>query len=149
MKLTQKKCRMRLPKMKSANALVVARQHYTFVSIRHHPPPPRNTYLSCEIPSNSALFSAFVWILKLAVSTNCPTVAENPDRKALKGYIIVPCLLVFVFPFCLLLLLLLLASTIGGEILCFSLLCLGPNVHSFRQSRSRRIVELRPLSGNP
>jgi len=32
------------------------------------------------------LFSGFVWILKLAVRTNWPTVAEKPDRKALNGY---------------------------------------------------------------
>jgi hypothetical protein len=47
------------------------------------------TYLSCDIFSKSALLSAFVCILKLAVSTNCPTVAEKPDRKALKGW--TPC----------------------------------------------------------
>jgi len=46
----------------------------------------KHPYLSCDILSNSALFSAFVCIRKLAVSTNCPTVAEKPDRKALNGY---------------------------------------------------------------
>jgi len=61
MKLTQKKWRSRLPKMKSANAL------------------------SFDVLSNSALFSGFVWIRKLAVSTNWPTVALKPDRNALKG----------------------------------------------------------------
>jgi hypothetical protein len=34
----------------------------------------------------SALFWGLVWILKLAVRTNWPTVAEKPERKALKGY---------------------------------------------------------------
>jgi len=33
----------------------------------------------------SALFWGLVWILKLAVRTNWPTVAEKPERKALKG----------------------------------------------------------------
>ena len=44
------------------------------------------SYLSGEIVPNSSLFSALVWMRNEAVSTNCPTVAENPDRKALKGY---------------------------------------------------------------
>jgi hypothetical protein len=35
--------------------------------------------------TNSALFSGFVCILKLAVSTNWPTVALKPDKNALKG----------------------------------------------------------------
>jgi hypothetical protein len=43
------------------------------------------TYRSFDILSNSALFSGFVWIRKLAVRTNCPTVALKPARKALKG----------------------------------------------------------------
>jgi len=46
----------------------------------------RVSYLSSEVPRNSFSFSGFVCIRKLAVSTNCPTVAENPARKALKGY---------------------------------------------------------------
>lgn len=45
------------------------------------------THLSCDMLPKSALFSGFVWILKLAVSTNWPTVAANPERKALKGCI--------------------------------------------------------------
>ena len=60
-------------------------------------------YLSGETSSKEALFSVFVCIRKEAtapsvshapcdpksnipVRTNCPTVAENPDKKALKGY---------------------------------------------------------------
>ena len=43
-------------------------------------------YLSCDMEPKSALFCGLVWILKLAVSTNWPTVAEKPERKALKGY---------------------------------------------------------------
>lgn len=43
-------------------------------------------YLSCDTLLNSPLLSGFVWIRKLAVKTNCPTVAENPERKALNGY---------------------------------------------------------------
>ena len=46
----------------------------------------RLSYLSSEVPRNSFSFSGFVCIRKLAVSTNCPTVAEKPARKALKGY---------------------------------------------------------------
>ena len=41
--------------------------------------------LSCDMVPNSALFSGLVWILKLAVSTNWPTVAAKPERNALKG----------------------------------------------------------------
>lgn len=47
----------------------------------------RNADLSCDLPLNSALFSGFVCTRKLAVRTNWPTVAENPERKALKGCI--------------------------------------------------------------
>jgi hypothetical protein len=43
------------------------------------------TNLSGDTESNSALFSAFVWMRNEAVKTNCPTVAENPERKALNG----------------------------------------------------------------
>lgn len=46
-----------------------------------------HTYLSTDIRSNSALFSGLVCMRKLAVSTNWPTVAEKPERKALNGYI--------------------------------------------------------------
>lgn len=61
MKLTQKKCSNKLPKMKSANAR------------------------SCEIFSKCTLFSEFVWMRSEAVRTNWPTVALKPERKALKG----------------------------------------------------------------
>ena len=61
-KLTQKKCSSRDPKTKSAKAR------------------------SCEMLWNSTLFSGFVCMRKLAVSTNWPTVALKPDRNALKGY---------------------------------------------------------------
>lgn len=61
MKLMQKKCRIREPKTKSAKAR------------------------SCEMLSKSALFSGFVCMRSEAVSTNWPTVALNPDRKALNG----------------------------------------------------------------
>ncbi len=44
------------------------------------------TYRSWLTLLNSALFCGLHWILKLAVSTNCPTVALNPDRNALNGY---------------------------------------------------------------
>jgi hypothetical protein len=43
------------------------------------------TYLSWEMLSNSALFSGLVCMRKLTVRTNWPTVAEKPERKALKG----------------------------------------------------------------
>ena len=62
MKLTQKKCSNNDPSTKSANAR------------------------SCEIFSNSALFSGLVWMRSEAVRTNWPTVALKPERKALKGY---------------------------------------------------------------
>lgn len=42
-------------------------------------------YLSCEIFSKSALFAGLVCMRRLAVRTNCPTVAPKPERKALKG----------------------------------------------------------------
>jgi len=61
MKLTQKKCSIKLPKMKSANAR------------------------SFDTVLNSVAFSGFVWIRKLAVRTNWPTVAEKPERNALNG----------------------------------------------------------------
>lgn len=60
-KLTQKKCNSRLPNTKSANAL------------------------SCEMLSKLALFSGLVWMRSDAVSTNWPTQALKPERKALKG----------------------------------------------------------------
>ena len=44
------------------------------------------TYRSCETVLNSDLFSGFVWMRRLAVRTNWPTVALKPARKALKGY---------------------------------------------------------------
>jgi hypothetical protein len=65
MKFTQKKCNNNEPSTKSANAR------------------------SCEIFSNSALFSGFVWMRSDAVRTNWPTVALKPERKALKGCSIV------------------------------------------------------------
>ena len=43
------------------------------------------TYRSWLTLANSALFCGLHWILNEAVSTNCPTVALKPDRKALKG----------------------------------------------------------------
>jgi hypothetical protein len=61
MKLTQKKCSNKLPKTKSAKAR------------------------SCEMLSNSDMFSGFVWMRSEAVRTNWPTVALKPERKALKG----------------------------------------------------------------
>ena len=79
MKLTQKKCSIKLPNTKSANALCLL---LAAVRIRLH----RMPYLSSLMPSNSFLFSGFVCILKLAVRTNWPTVALKPDKKALKGY---------------------------------------------------------------
>lgn len=60
-KLTQKKCNSNDPSTKSANAR------------------------SCEMLPNSALFSGFVWMRSDAVSTNWPTVALKPERKALNG----------------------------------------------------------------
>jgi hypothetical protein len=60
-KFTQKKCSNNEPSTKSANAR------------------------SCEMFSNSALFSGFVWMRSEAVRTNWPTVALKPERKALKG----------------------------------------------------------------
>lgn len=49
-------------------------------------PMPGFTYLSCDMVPNSPVFCGFVWIRKLAVSTNWPMVAEKPERKALKGF---------------------------------------------------------------
>lgn len=46
----------------------------------------KKTHLSSLVAENSALFSGFVWIRRLTVRTNWPTVAEKPDRKALKGW---------------------------------------------------------------
>ncbi len=43
------------------------------------------THRSCDTALNSARFSTFVWMRKLAVRTNWPTVALKPERKALKG----------------------------------------------------------------
>ena len=45
------------------------------------------THRSFETVTNSVLFSGFVWMRRLAVRTNWPTVAEKPARKALKGCI--------------------------------------------------------------
>lgn len=51
-----------------------------------NPPGKQNrTYRSSLVAVNSALFSGFVWMRRLAVRTNWPTVAEKPDRNALKG----------------------------------------------------------------
>jgi len=114
MKFTQKKCSIRLPNTKSANALFIRgnRQpttlwqnpHAIFLSKHHNPftspihpsvqPALRQsngrkgvtTYRSWLTLWNSALFCGLHWILKLAVSTNCPTVALKPDRNALNGY---------------------------------------------------------------
>ena len=47
----------------------------------------RRLYRSGLTLLNSALFSGFVWMRKLAVRTNWPTVALKPARKALKGWI--------------------------------------------------------------
>lgn len=58
----QKKCSINEPNTKSANAR------------------------SCEMLSNSALFSGFVCMRSEAVRTNWPTVALKPERKALKGW---------------------------------------------------------------
>jgi hypothetical protein len=44
-------------------------------------------YRSWEMLLNSERFSGFVWIRKLAVRTNWPTVALKPARKALNGYV--------------------------------------------------------------
>lgn len=43
---------------------------------------------SCEMAPNSALLSGFVWMRSDAVSTNWPTVALKPERKALKGCVV-------------------------------------------------------------
>lgn len=43
------------------------------------------TYRSWEMLSKSALFSGLVCMRKLTVRTNWPTVAEKPERNALKG----------------------------------------------------------------
>ena len=43
------------------------------------------TYRSWLILSNSFLFCGLHWMRNEAVSTNCPTVALKPDRKALNG----------------------------------------------------------------
>ena len=76
--------------------------------------PPRSsphvgelTYRSCDTAGKSPLFDSVVWILNEAVppyqhptfqsdpyppeihspvKTNCPTVAEKPDKNALNGY---------------------------------------------------------------
>jgi hypothetical protein len=61
MKFTQKKCNNKLPITKSANAR------------------------SCEMLPNSFSFSGFVCMRSEAVSTNWPTVALKPLRKALNG----------------------------------------------------------------
>jgi hypothetical protein len=45
-----------------------------------------STHRSFETVLNSEAFSGLVCILKLAVRTNCPTVALKPARKALNGY---------------------------------------------------------------
>jgi lauroyl/myristoyl acyltransferase len=53
------------------------------------------THRSFETVLNSAAFSGLVCIRKLAVRTNCPTVALNPARNALNGYTTVsshPCM---------------------------------------------------------
>lgn len=44
------------------------------------------TYLSGDTDGKSDLFPSAVWIRREAVRTNWPTVAEKPERKALKGY---------------------------------------------------------------
>src|SRR4051812_18360730 len=79
MKLTQKKCKIRLHTTKSANAR------------------------SGDTEGKSDLLASVVWIRRdathilsascldlelrrpIPVRTNCPTVAEKPERKALKG----------------------------------------------------------------
>lgn len=61
MKLMQKKCRIKLPTTKSANAL------------------------SGDTAGKSDLLLSVVWMRREAVRTNWPTVAEKPERKALKG----------------------------------------------------------------
>jgi hypothetical protein len=43
------------------------------------------SYRSVDTLLNSAAFSGFVWMRRLAVRTNWPTVALKPERKALKG----------------------------------------------------------------
>ena len=43
------------------------------------------TYRSWLMLSNSFLFCGLHWMRNEAVSTNCPTVALKPDRKALNG----------------------------------------------------------------
>lgn len=60
-KFVQKTCSIRLPNIKSANAL------------------------SGDTSGNSALFAVCNCIRREAVKTNCPTVAEKPARKALNG----------------------------------------------------------------
>lgn len=63
MKLTQKKCKIKLPNTKSANAL------------------------SSLMPAlNSLLFAGLVCMRNDAARTNWPTVALKPARKALKGF---------------------------------------------------------------
>lgn len=42
-------------------------------------------YLSGDTAGNSFLLDSVVWIRREAVKTNCPTVAEKPERKALNG----------------------------------------------------------------
>jgi hypothetical protein len=88
MKLTQKKCRIKLPKIKSANALL---KYVSLQSMTAVEGCGGSDYLSWDMCSNSALFSVFVCSLKLAVSTNCPTVAPKPERNALNGYKKFPC----------------------------------------------------------
>lgn len=43
------------------------------------------SYRSGDTDGKSALLASVVWMRREAVRTNWPTVAENPDRKALKG----------------------------------------------------------------
>jgi len=88
MKFTQKKCSIRLPKTKSANAL----RNHNF-TLAYAPSyrvqsaaDGKQTYRSCDTVLNSDLFSGFVCIRKEAVRTNWPTVALKPERKALKGW---------------------------------------------------------------
>ena len=108
MKFTQKKCSIKLPKTKSAKALrththIMSQPSYS-LSLQHDHPvfekllpynSPRSlpskerkraTHRSWLTLANSLPFSGFVWILRLAVNTNWPTVALNPARNALNGY---------------------------------------------------------------
>ena len=54
------------------------------VSIAHHA-CSTTTYRSGDTLLNSLELAVLVCILKLAVSTNWPTVAPKPERKALRG----------------------------------------------------------------